>query len=136
MTWIYKDKEIHSHDDLLPGCTDFVYVITYNNGQKYIGKKTVASFRTKPPLKGKKRNRRIWTKLPFLKYAGSHDKAKDLEPVTKEILYQSKSKKTATYIEAALLFEHDAIFDESYINENISGTFYNNSLDGLLTEET
>ena len=46
--WIYKNKEVHGHDDLLPECTDFVYMIEYTNGQRYIGKKTVRSKRKKP----------------------------------------------------------------------------------------
>ena len=130
--WIFDDKEIHSHDDLHPECTDFVYLITYTNGQMYLGKKTVRSKRKRPPLKGKKRCRRIMTNLPFVNYEGSHAKETDLEISKKEILYQCSSKKTATYIEAALLFEHDAIFKEDFLNENISGTFYGNSLDWLL----
>lgn len=130
--WVFRGKEVHCHDDLLPGCTDFVYIIRYTNGQKYIGKKCVASIRKKPPLKGKKRCRRLLTKLPFVKYEGSHESASELEISEKEILYQCKTKKAATYLEAALLFHYDAVFDPVYLNENISGTFYDNSLDGLI----
>jgi len=130
--WIYNDKEVHNHDDLLPGCTDFVYIIQYTNGQRYIGKKCIASKRKKPPLKGKKRCRRIMTRLPFVKYEGSHETADGLTIETKEILYQCSTKIAATYLEAALMFHHDAIFDPCYLNENISGTFYDNSLNGLL----
>ncbi len=130
--WIYKGEKVFCHDDLLPGCTDFVYIIEYTNGQMYIGKKTVKSIRKKPPLKGKKRNRRILTNLPFVNYEGSHSKADDLEIHTKEILYQCNAKKAATYLEVAMLFHHDAIFDPNFLNENISGTFYDNSLVGLI----
>jgi len=130
--WIYKGKEILCHDDLLSKCTDFVYMIEYTNGQKYIGKKCIASKRKKPPLKGKKRCRRIMTRLPFVKYEGSHETTSGLTIKVKEILYQCSTKKAATYLEAALMFHHDAIFDPLYLNENISGTFYDNSLDGLL----
>lgn len=130
--WIYKNKEVHCHDDLLPGCTDFVYMIEYTNGQLYIGKKNIQSKRKRPPLKGKKRNRILMIKHPFVNYKGSHEAAEDLEIKCKEILYQCSTKKASTYLEAALLFHHDAIFDPSYLNENISGTFYDSSLDGLL----
>ena len=130
--WIYNDKEIYCHDDLIPGCTDFVYMIQYTDGKRYIGKKCVMSKRRRPPLKGKKRNRRIMIKHPFESYEGSHVVTMDLEIKYKEILYQCSTKKAATYLEAALLFHHDAIFDPAYLNENISGTFYNNSLEGLL----
>jgi hypothetical protein len=129
--WTYEGNPIDSHDDLFPNCTDFVYLITYNNGQKYIGKKAVRSFRTKPPLAGKKRKRKVFTKLPFVKYEGSHGKI-GLSVKSKEILYQCSMRKAATYIETALLFEHDAIFKDEYVNENISGTFFNNDLRGLI----
>jgi len=130
--WTYKGESINSHDDLHPDCTDFVYVITYDDGRKYIGKKAVRAVRRKPPLKGYKRNRRIMTNLPFKNYQGSHEQAKDLTPVVKEILYQCSQRKAATYLETELLFEHCAVLRETYVNENIGGTFFSNSLDGLL----
>lgn len=130
--WIYEGKTVLSHDDLLPGCSDFVYQITYATGQLYIGKKNVQSVRRRPPLKGKKRNRRLMIKHPFVDYEGSSKLVEGLEIVEKEILYQCKTKKAATYLETALLFHHDAIFDPKYLNENISGTHYQNALDGLI----
>ena len=130
--WIYKNKEVHGHDDLLPECTDFVYMIEYTNGQRYIGKKTVRSKRKKPPLKGKKRCRRVLTNLPFINYVGSHETAEDLEIKCKEILYQCCTRKAATYLEVALMIHHDAIFDPNYLNENIINKFFRNDLDGLL----
>lgn len=36
--WIYRERKIESHDDLLPECTDIVYLITYTDGRKYLGK--------------------------------------------------------------------------------------------------
>jgi len=130
--WLYKGKEISCHDDLLEDCTDFVYRIDYVNGQAYIGKKTVRSMRKKPPLKGYKRSRRIMTALPFKDYEGSHGKILGLEIKTKEIIYQCSSKKAATYLETALLFHYDAIFDPAFINENIGGKFFDNDLNGLI----
>jgi len=132
--WIFHGNPIESHDDLHPDCTDFVYVIEYDNGRLYIGKKAVRAIRRKPPLKGKKRNRRIMTNLPFLNYQGSHEKAKELTAVNKEILFQCRSRKAATYLEMELLVENEAIFLDKFINENISGTFFKNSLDGLIRD--
>lgn len=130
--WLYKDRIIDSHEDLFPECTDFVYVITYDNGRKYIGKKAIRAIRRKPPLKGKKRNRRIMTDLPFKNYQGSHAEAKTYKPIKKEILFQCSGRKTATYLEMTLLVHFNAIFEKQFINENIGGTFFSNSLDGLL----
>ena len=133
--WLFQGKKICCHEDLMRECTDFVYMIHYTNGQKYIGKKCIRSIRKKPPLKGKKRNRRIMTNLPFVNYEGSHETDGDLDIEEKEILYQCSSKKAATYLESGLLFHYDAIFDPDYLNKNIGGTLFENSLDGLLEEE-
>jgi len=133
--WLFQGKKICCHEDLMSECTDFVYMIHYTNGQRYIGRKNIKSKRKRPPLKGKKRNRRLMISHPFIKYEGSHESAGDLEIEYKEILYQCSAKKAATYLEAALMFHHDAIFDPAYLNKNISGTFFENSLDGLLEEE-
>lgn len=130
--WTYNDQQVVTHDELLPGCISFVYIITYTNGQKYFGKKTVRSIRRKPPLKGKKRNRRILTNLPFVNYEGSFETEEELEVESKIILYQCSSVKAATYLETALLFHYDAIFDPAYLNKNINGKFFDNDLNGLL----
>lgn len=130
--WMYKGKEIHGHKDLLPECTDFVYIINYENGQRYIGKKAVRAIRKRPPLKGKKRNRRLLVDLPFVNYEGSCEITIDSKIKSKEILYQCSTRKASTYLEAALLFHHDAIFDPKYLNENIMGKFFDNDLKGLI----
>lgn len=135
--WMFQRSEIYCHDDLLPGCTDFVYLLTYTNKQMYIGKKTVRSVRRLKPTKKQLAIRKNYVRkelvdLPFIKYEGSSELTKDLKVESKEILYQCGTKKAATYLEAALLFHHDAIFDPMYLNENISGVYFDNSLDGLL----
>lgn len=132
--WIFNGKEINGHNDLIESCTDFVYIITYTNGQSYIGKKAVRSIRKRPPLKGKKRNRRLLINHPFLKYKGSHEDADELTVQLKEILYQCSTRKASTYLEAALLFHYDAIFDPKYLNSSISGKFFSKDLEGLLKE--
>lgn len=125
-------REIEHHDDLHPDCTDIVYILYYSDGRMYIGKKAVRAIRRKPPLKGKKRNRRIMTNLPFLNYQGSFEGSKDITPVKKVILHQCSKRKASTYLEVELLFKYGAVFDDKYINNCISGTFYSNSLDGVI----
>lgn len=140
MSWIYKDKPINSHDDLLPECTDFVYMITYVSGKKYIGKKMVKTMRrlkaTKAQLAIRKNYKRVEEKhLPFVDYVGSSKETFGEVVATKEILYQCSTKKAATYIEAGILFNESAIFGDEYLNLNISGRFFDNDLDGLLDQE-
>lgn len=135
--WIFKGKEIYGHADLLPKCTNFVYIITYTNGKRYIGKKTVRSVRKKKPTKAQLRIRKNYvrkelTDLPFLKYEGSHGNADNMVIESKEIFYQCSDKKAATYIETVFLFHYNVLFDDNFLNENISGTFFDNSLEGLL----
>jgi hypothetical protein len=135
--WIYNGTPVDSHADLLTGCTDFVYLITYACGRMYIGKKSVRAIRRLKPTKkqlSKRKNyvRKEWVDLPFAKYEGSSELTQGLKAVSKEILYQCSTKKAATYLEVALLMHHDALFDPDFINENISGTFFNSDLDGLL----
>jgi hypothetical protein len=136
--WIYKGKEVNGHEDLLEGCTDFVYVIRYTDGKAYIGKKTIRSIRRLKPTKKQLAIRKNYVRkelvnLPFVKYEGSHDK-EGLEVSEKEIIWQCSTKKAATYLETGMLFAYDCIFDDDYLNENIAGTHFNNSLDGLLEE--
>ena len=130
--WLYRDKEVHCHNDLSPECTNFVYIIEYTNGQVYYGKKTVRSIRKRPPLKGKKRNRRINVDLPFKNYEGSSEHTEGLIIKSKEILYQCSTKKAATYLEMAIMVHHDALFDDMCLNKNIAGKHFDNDLKGLL----
>jgi hypothetical protein len=138
--WWYKKIEIKSHEDLLDACTDFVYQITYKSGKKYIGKKAVRSMRrlkpTKEQLKKRKNYKRVELKnLPFIDYEGSSLEVADEVVAHKEIMYQCSTRKAATYIECAMLFGEHAIFEEGYLNKNISGTFFDNDLEGLLDQE-
>ena len=169
--WIYEEKEIKSHDDLDPLCTDIVYCISYACGSLYIGKKTVRSTSTLPALKTKPREgstsicrhilrdetgkiitskaerkkardrglkakaeyyEQLTTDKPFVKYEGSSKNTKGLNILRKDIIYQCTNKKTATYLEAMLLFEEHALFDAKYANDNILGSFYDDSMDGLI----
>ena len=137
---MYKRKIIKSHADLLPECTDIVYQLTYESGKKYIGKKAVRSMRrlkpTKKQLAIRKNYKRVELKdIPFKDYKGSSLEVEGEVLVHKEILYQCSTRKTATYIECAMLFAENAIFEEEYLNKNISGTFFDNDLNGLLDQE-
>ena len=138
--WLYKENTVTEHEHLLPTCTDFVYVITYESGKKYIGKKTVRSMRrlkpTKAQLKIRKNYKRVELKeLPFVDYIGSSKETEGEVVKFKEILYQCSTRKAATYIECAMLFGENAIIEDEYLNLNISGTFFDNDLDGLLDQE-
>ena len=60
MTWIYKGIEFTSTDQMPEGAVGFIYEVTYLPlNKKYIGKKILEVKRKLPPLKGKKRVRRV-----------------------------------------------------------------------------
>lgn len=114
-------------------------MITFKCGKKYIGKKQVRSVRRLKPTKAQLKVRKNFVRkelvnLPFVKYEGSHG-IEGLEIAEKEILYQCATRKASTYIESALLFQHDAIFDPTFLNKNIGGTFFDSDLKGLLDNE-
>ena len=140
MVWLYKEKKVKSHEDLLPECTDIVYCIYYTSGKKYVGKKSVRSMRRLKPTKAqlaiRKNFKRVEQKdIPFVDYEGSSKETVGEVVQYKEILYQCSAKKAATYIEAGILFNEHAIFDEEYLNLNIIGKFFDNDLKGLLDQE-
>lgn len=140
MDWLYQDKPVKSHDDLFSECTDIVYLLEFTDDTKYIGKKVVRSIRRLKPTKAQLAIRKNYVRkelknAPFVKYEGSSSENKDKVIKSKTILYQCSTKKAATYIETALLFEYNAIFIEEYTNKNILGKFFDNDLEGLLGEE-
>ena len=140
MYWIYQDNLIKSHKDLYETCQSIVYELTYTDQTKYIGKLVVRSMRrlkpTKKQLAIRKNYKRVELKdIPFIEYKGSSKENEGKTLLSKEILYQTSDKKTASYIEMALLVINEVLFTDKYNNKNISGTYFDNSLNGLLGEE-
>lgn len=134
--WIdLNNKPIKSHEDLHPDCTDIVYLIEYDNGQSYIGKKTVRSWRTLPPLKGKVRKRKVFKDIPFMKYEGSHGQL-GLVAVNKTILSQCGSRKTATLLEIEEILTRGALANDKFINANILGKFFPRDYEGILNVDS
>ena len=138
--WTYQGKEIKSHADLIAECQSIVYELTFSDNTKYIGKLVVRSMRhikpTKKQLAIRKNYKRVELKdIPFANYEGSSKENDGKTLVSKEILYQTNDKKAASYIEMALLVTNDVLFNDKYNNKNISGTYFDNSLNGLLGQE-
>jgi hypothetical protein len=76
---------------------------------------------------------KVVTNKPFIKYVGSSNSIPtDLKIVDRFIVHQCSDKRTATYLEAKLLFESNAVTDAQFRNENILGSFFDNALDGLI----
>ena len=135
--WVFEGKEVNCIDDLAVDCVEIVYEITYESGKKYIGKKIIRSFQKKKPTKAMLAIRKNYVRKElvisnFIDYEGSSELTKNEVIVSKEILYQCNNKRTSTYLETALLFHYDVLFDDNFLNQNIGGVYYDNALDGVI----
>ena len=132
-------------EDLPPGVIGFVYVLHYEDGYYYVGKKTARTYRKKHF--GKKKlatitDKRLKTyemvekELPWRDYEGSTDNSDGHTLVSKEIIYMCTNKMSMTYLEADLQFKNKVLFDEKSLNKNILGKFYDNALEGVYIEKS
>jgi len=113
MTWYNNNEPVEEID---PKYKAFVYLITnLVDGRQYIGKKLTESTRTKPPLKGKTRKRKVKSESDWRDYWSSSDELKaDVERLGKEnfrreILCYCLNKGSASYFEAKLQFQHEVL---------------------------
>ncbi len=137
--WKYRGKDIKSHEDLHPDCVTIVYELIFLSGKKYIGKTAVRVLRKLKPTKKQLAIRKNYVRkelknVAFMDYEGSSELIKDEVLISKEIIHQCSSKRTATYLETGCLFEVDAIFNIQYLNKNIGGVYFDNAMDGLIRE--
>ena len=129
--WIYKGKKIESLEDMPDGAVGFVYEVTYTvENKKYIGKKILEVKRKLPPLKGKKRVRRVTKESDWKAYYGSNEEIKKLlsegkeKEFKREILEFAFSKVQLTYLETRYQFDRRVLERDDYFNSNILGKFY------------
>lgn len=124
--WTHNGEIVESIPE---GCTNFVYLITnLVSGKKYVGKKSMYSTVTRPPLKGQKRNRKITKESDWKKYFGSNDEIKSdvkelgVDSFSREILHWCGSKAVATYLEAKEQFDRDVLLRKDFYNSWIDIT--------------
>lgn len=122
-SWLYEGRPL---DEIPEGIKAFVYVIEFNDGKFYYGKKQFYKSIKRPPLKGYKRHRRDTVESNWRKYCSSSNKVKQLvsegrEP-TRKILRLCTSLKEASWYENKLLYED--ITTNRNLNDNIQGKFF------------
>jgi hypothetical protein len=139
--WKYKNKPITSIEDIPKGVIGFIYLLEFNDGTRYIGKKNLFTIKNLPTLKnGTIRSSAVRVfmnkngkRLPFdriiketnwLKYNSSSDKVKKLIPIKRIILKYAVSKINLTYLECKYLFMLGCLESDKYHNDNILGKFY------------
>ncbi len=127
MTWYYEDKEFAPDEEFLKDWVGFVYLITEKEtGMKYIGKKLFWSHRKLPPLKGKKRKRKVIKESDWQTYHGSSAKILEMlkengtDKWHREILMLCTTKGELSYMEAKLQFDNDVLLRDDYFNGIIS----------------
>lgn len=123
--WLYNNTEVTDITQVPEGAVGFVYVIqNEGSGEYYIGKKSLYSTRTLPPLKGTKRKRKVTKQSDWIKYQSSSKIVKEWVSPKKAILKWCYSKKELTYEEIRALMCNYAMEDPKCVNENISGKFF------------
>ena len=79
VSWKYQNKEIKSIEDVPNEAVGFIYIITDVTGYWYIGKKSLYSTVSRPPLKGTKKKRKVTKEAKWLSYCSSNKYFKQLE---------------------------------------------------------
>jgi len=118
--WFYNNKEFTS--EMVEDYVGFVYLVIFDNGKKYIGKKKFWSKVTRPPLKGKKRKRRSLKESDWKTYCGSSETVKKLieenglDSVKREILHLCKGAGELSYMEMVEQVERKVLLRDDYYN--------------------
>jgi len=122
MEWIYSGANF---DTIPKNKFGFIYEITLASGKKYIGKKSFYSFINLPPLKGKKRRRKVIKISNWKKYLGSSKEIPTNDKVvSKKILELANSKYHLSFLEEKYLFEVSACINKNYYNKTIGRRYY------------
>lgn len=135
--WFYKDTNIVVRDT--PNrAVGFIYMITHiPTGLYYIGKKSIYSNRTLPPLKGKKRKRRVTKESDWRDYYSSNDwiksevKEGNENEFRREIIDFCYSKKSLGYYEVYFQMYYNVLEDDNALNGNILGKYFRNDLERI-----
>lgn len=132
MTWYFGGKPVT--EEIIDGYTGFVYIIENKiNGKRYVGKKLFTFAKTRRPLKGMKRKRRTRVPSDWATYYGSNKelcedvKKHGAEHFHREIILLCSSKSEASYHEARLQFELEAIIRDDFYNQWIAVKIHRNS---------
>ena len=131
-TWKYEGKLITEISDMPEDTIGFIYKIRKKiTGEFYIGRKSLYSHRTLPPLKGTKRKRKVVKESNWKKYQSSHAEVKKWEgdDIEKHILRFCKTKKALTYYELEEQIKHNVLYESHCFNDNILGKFFRKDLE-------
>ena len=133
--WLWEGDHIKD-EDIPENAVGFIYMIEHiPTGKYYIGKKNLKAKRTLPPLKGKKRKRKVIKESDWRKYMSSNQWIKEEvsnggeEDFKKKILQFCHSAKSLTYYELYWQFKYNVLADENSLNDNLLGKFFRKDLE-------
>lgn len=137
--WSYEGEAVP--DEIDTSLEGFIYLITYTDGTKYIGKKNFFAKQTLPALKSgvqRANSQRIgrnvsgkrtyfdivYKESNWRKYTGSSKLTKGKTILSREILDICQTKRRLTYLEVYYQMTHKVLEDSTYLNDNILGKFF------------
>jgi len=123
--WKYKRKLYKTTPEEYEA---FVYLLEFEDGTKYIGKKVFYSIR-RVKVKGKMRRRVVKKDSDWKTYLSSSEVVKKkLEDGHKlkrrDIIHLCETRGEATYLEVKEMFVRDVLCDSIYLNLNILAKFF------------
>ena len=132
--WLWEGNHIKD-EEIAESAVGFIYMIEHiPTGKYYIGKKNLKAKRTLPPLKGKKRKRKVIKESDWRKYMSSNQWIKEEvsnggeENFKKKILQFCYSAKSLTYYELYWQMKYNVLADENSLNDNLLGKFFRKDL--------
>jgi hypothetical protein len=125
MNWSYEGEEVL---EIPHGMKAFVYLLVFEDGTKYIGKKNVYSTR-RVTVPGKTRKSIVVTESNWKVYNSSSEFVKSKlkhgdKLVAREIIRWCESTSESTYFEAHEQFKNHVLLDATYLNKWISFKAY------------
>lgn len=125
ISWLYKNKPI---TEIPQGCTHFVYMIKFSNGDFYIGYKGFYSTSRKK-VAGLTRRKVTVSESNWRSYRSSSkdvvQRIKDGDtPTELTILHLCKTKGCATWFELYEMVKYNVLCDTQALNKNILGRFF------------
>lgn len=125
MSWKYKKTVVEGLSDIPEGTIGFIYLIVNEDTREwYVGKKSLYSMRTLPPLKGTKRKRKVTKESDWLKYQSSSKIVKEWISPYKEIIEYCPTKKMLTFREMQAIICMNGMEDDKCLNDNVLGKFF------------
>ena len=123
--WLFKNTEVNNISDIPEGVVGFVYLISNEKtGEWYVGKKSLYSTRSLPPLKGYKRKRKVTKQSNWLTYQSSNSTVKNWYSPRKEILDYCYTSKMLTVRELQVILCLNGLEDTKCLNDNVLGKIF------------